>query len=166
MAETVLHVVGHVGTDVDHRKVGDSTDLCTFRLATTPRRWDRDQRAYVDGTTTWFTVQCWRQLAVHVRDSIRRGDPVVVVGRLKTEEWTKDEVRNSRMYLEASAVGHDLTRGTSTFVKAPRRIDMVTDDAAEVREALEDIERYEPSPFEAAPEDSAVADSEGRSGSP
>ena len=108
----------------------------------------------------------WRQLAVHVRDSIRRGDPVVVVGRLKTEEWTKDEVRNSRMYLEASAVGHDLTRGTSTFVKAPRRIDTVTDDAAEVREALEDIERYEPSPFEAAPEDAAVADSEGRSGSP
>ena len=78
MLETVLHVVGHVGTDVDHRKVGESTDLCTFRLATTPRRWDRDQRAYVDGTTTWFTVQCWRQLAVHVRDSVRRGDPVVV----------------------------------------------------------------------------------------
>ena len=26
MLETVLHVVGHVGTDVDHRKVGESTD--------------------------------------------------------------------------------------------------------------------------------------------
>ena len=117
MLETVMHIVGHVGTDVDHRKVGESTDLSTFRLATTPRRWDRDQRAYVDGTTTWITVQCWRQLALHVRDSVRRGDPVVVVGRLKTEEWTKDEVRNSRCILEATSVGHDLMRGVSAFTQ-------------------------------------------------
>lgn len=145
MTETVLTVVGHVGTDVDHRKVGESTDLSTFRLATTPRRWDRDQKAYVDGTTTWFTVQCWRHLAVHVRDSVRRGDPVVVVGRLKTEEWTRDDVRHSRQYLEAGSVGHDLSRGTSTFTKAPRRAEAPTVDSTEVREALEEIERMTPS---------------------
>ncbi len=148
MSETVLHVVGHVGTDVDHRKVGESTDLSTFRLATTPRRWDRNQRAYVDGTTTWFTVQCWRQLAVHVRDSIRRGDPVVVIGRLKTEEWTKDEVRNSRIVLEATSVGHDLARGVSSFRKVSRQVEATNDDAAEVREALEDIERAAPSAYD------------------
>ncbi len=148
MTETVLHVVGHVGTDVDHRKVGESTDLSTFRLATTPRRWDRTQRAYVDGTTTWFTVQCWRQLAVHVRDSIRRGDPVVVIGRLKTEEWTKDDVRNSRIVLEATSVGHDLARGVSSFRKAARQPEATGDDAAEVREALEDIERVAASAYE------------------
>jgi single-strand DNA-binding protein len=147
MTETVLTVVGHVGTDVDHRKVGESTDLSTFRLATTPRRFDRDQKAYVDGTTTWFTVQCWRQLAVHVRDSIRRGDPVVVVGRLKTEEWTKDDVRHTRQYLEATSVGHDLSRGVSTFTKAPRRAETQAADATEVREALEDIERIAPSAY-------------------
>jgi single-strand DNA-binding protein len=157
MSETAVTVVGHVGTDVDHRKVGESTDLSTFRLATTPRRWDRDQRTYVDGTTTWFTVQCWRQLAVHVRDSIRRGDPVVVVGRLKTEEWTKDDVRNSRMYLEASSVGHDLSRGVSSFTKAPRRAEATASDSAEVREALEDIERISPSAYEAAVEGGSVA---------
>jgi len=144
MTETVLHVVGHVGTDVDHRKVGEGTDLSTFRLATTPRRWDRTQRAYVDGTTTWFTVQCWRSLAAHVRDSIRRGDPVLVIGRLKTEEWTKDDVRNSRIVLEATNVGHDLTRGVSAFRKAPRPVESATDDAREVRQALEEVERVEP----------------------
>ncbi len=144
MTETVLHVIGHVGTDVDHRKVGEGTDLSTFRLATTPRRWDRAQRAYVDGTTTWFTVQCWRSLAAHVRDSIRRGDPVLVIGRLKTEEWTKDDVRNSRIVLEATSVGHDLTRGVSAFRKAPRPVEVGSDDAREVRQALEEIERVEP----------------------
>ncbi len=147
MTDTVLHIIGHVGTDVDHRKVGSGIDLSTFRLATTPRRWDRNQRQYIDGTTTWFTVQCWRSLAIHTRDSIRRGDPVVVIGKLKTEEWTKDDVRNSRIILEAVTVGHDLTRGVSSFRKTPRQVEATVDDSAAVREALEDIESVEPVPY-------------------
>jgi len=51
MTDTILHMVGHVGTDVDYRRVGSGTDLSTFRLAATPRRWDRAQRQHVDGTT-------------------------------------------------------------------------------------------------------------------
>lgn len=140
MTDTILHMVGHVGTDVDHRKVGSGTDLSTFRLAATPRRWDRAQRQYVDGTTNWITVQCWRTLAVHVRDSIRRGDPVVVVGRLKTEQWTKEDVQNSRFILEAISVGHDLARGVSRFRKAPRQVEAVADDAQEARAAVQEIE--------------------------
>ena len=141
MSETVLHMLGHVGTDVDYRKVGAGIDLSTFRLASTPRRWDKHHRGYVDGTTNWITVQCWRSLATHVRDSIRRGDPVIVVGRLKTEEWTKDEVRNTRFVLEAMAVGHDLNRGTSSFVKAIRQTEPATDEAADALAAVQEIER-------------------------
>ena len=117
MTDTVLHVVGHIGTDVDHRELPNGTHLSTFRLATTPRYWDRAQRAYVDGTTNWLSVQCWRSLALNVHTSLKRGDPVIVVGRLKTQEWVKDGVRSSRFILEANAVGHDLTRGVCSFTK-------------------------------------------------
>ncbi len=141
MTDTILNMIGHVGTDIDHRRVGSGTDLSTFRLAATPRRWDRSQRQYVDGTTNWITVQCWRALAVHVRDSIRRGDPVVVVGKLKTEQWTKEGVQNSRFILEATSVGHDLARGVSRFRKTPRPIASVTDaDADEALAAVKEIE--------------------------
>jgi single-strand DNA-binding protein len=143
MSDTVLNIVGFVGTDIDYRRVGDSTDLSTFRLASTPRRWDRTQRQYVDGPTNWLTVQCWRLLALHVRDSLRRGDPVVVVGRLKTEEWTKDEVRHSRFFIDATTVGHDLSRGVSTFRKVSRQIDPPTDEAAEAVKAIQQIEDAE-----------------------
>lgn len=148
MTDTVMHMVGHVGTDVDYRKVGSGTDLSTFRLATTPRRWDRNQRAYVDGTTSWITVQCWRSLALHVRDSIRRGDPVLVIGKLKTEEWTKDEVRNSRFVLEATTVGHDLNRGVSTFQKMARQVEAPVDDTAAAVEAIERLESSESVSFD------------------
>lgn len=143
MSETVLSMIGHVGTDIDYRKVGNGTDLSTFRLATTPRRWDRNQRQYVDGTTSWISVQCWRSLAVHVRDSVRRGDPVILVGKLKTEEWTKDGVRNSRFVLEAVSVGHDLNRGVSTFHKVVRPLEAPVDEGLAATEALQEIEAAE-----------------------
>jgi single-strand DNA-binding protein len=127
VTETVIHMIGHAGTDVDHRQVGNGTDLSTFRLASTPRRFDRASDKFVDGTTTWITVQCWRLLAVHARDSIRRGDPLVVIGKLKTEEWEKDGTRYSRLVLDALAVGHDLNRGVSTFRKTPRVAEARTD---------------------------------------
>jgi single-strand DNA-binding protein len=127
MTDTVIHMIGHAGTDIDYRQVGNGTDLSTFRLASTPRRFDRASEKFVDGTTNWITVQCWRLLALHVRDSVRRGDPLVVVGRLKTEEWEKDGTRYSRMVLDALAVGHDLNRGVSAFRKAARLADARTD---------------------------------------
>lgn len=146
MTDTVLHIVGFVGTDIDHRQVGEGTDLSTFRLASTPRRWDKGQRQYVDGTTNWLTVQCWRGLAMHVRESLRRGDPVVVIGRLRTEEWTKEDVRQSRFYLDAMTVGHDLTRGVSTFRKVVRPVETPTDEAAEALRAMRQIEDAETVP--------------------
>jgi single-strand DNA-binding protein len=141
MTETVIHMIGHAGTDVDYRQIGNSTDLSTFRLASTPRRYDRHSNQYVDGTTTWITVQCWRSLALHVRDAVRRGDPLVVVGKLKTEEWTKDDQRHSRMVLEAVAVGHDLSRGVSSFRKASRPIERGADEPASVDQADEGLAR-------------------------
>ena len=143
MSDTVLNIVGFVGTDIDYRRVGEATDLSTFRLASTPRRWDKTQRQFVDGPTNWLTVQCWRSLALHVRDSLRRGDPVVVVGRLKTEEWTKDDVRHSRFFIDATTVGHDLSRGISTFRKVARQPEPASDEAAEAVKAIQQIEAAE-----------------------
>ncbi|MBA2561090.1 MAG: single-stranded DNA-binding protein [Propionibacteriales bacterium] len=148
MTDTVIHIIGHVGTDVDYRRVGSGTDLSTFRVASTPRRWDRGQRGYVDGTTTWLSVQCWRSLALHVRDSVRRGDPIVVVGKLKTEEWTKDGVRNSRFILDAISVGHDLNRGVSSFRKMAKPVETPADDSRDARDALQEIEDAEAVPYD------------------
>lgn len=121
MTETVMHIVGHVGTDIDHRTVAGGVDLSTFRLASTPRRFDRQQQRYVDGTTNWFSVQCWRALAANIATSLHCGDPVVVVGKLRTQEWERDDgAKTSRFVVEALAIGHDLGRGTARFTKMAR----------------------------------------------
>jgi single-strand DNA-binding protein len=157
MTETVIHVIGHVGTDVDCREVGNGAHLSQFRLATTPRYYDRAQRAYVDGVTNWLSVQCWRNLAVHARDSLKRGDPVVVVGKLKTQEWVKDNVRHSRFILEATAIGHDLSRGVSVFTKMARAAEAFPDHSRVAVQAAQELEEAtselasQPDPFRDEP---------------
>ncbi len=66
-------------------------------------------------------MTCWRTLADHVRDSVRKGEPVLVHGRLRTDVWQREDGQSSVTHVvEATYVGHDLTRGTAVFVKAAR----------------------------------------------
>jgi single-strand DNA-binding protein len=118
VGETYVTVQGWVGGDVQFKEVTGGVALASFRLGSTPRQYDRAKGTWVDRPTTWYTVECWRTLAQNVFDSVYRGQPVVVSGRLKTTEWTEEggETRQ-RTVLDAFSVGHDLTRGTTKFAK-------------------------------------------------
>jgi single-strand DNA-binding protein len=116
--EAYLTVSGHIGGEVEFRRTQQTnTARATFRLACTPRV--HRQGNWTDDPTTWLTVVCWRSLAEHVADSLAKGDPVVVVGRVRTQAWT-DDGQHERMVVEATTVGHDLSRGTSAFRRAQR----------------------------------------------
>ena len=120
MNETLITLQGYVGGDVRLRAAGD-TEVATFRVACTPRRWSRKEQAWTDARTQWYTVNCWRTLAHHVDRSVRRGDPVVVHGRLTQSSWVNSEGVEVTAYdVEALFVGHDLNRGTTSFTKASR----------------------------------------------
>ena len=138
MNETFVTFHGWAGSDVRHRTVKD-VSVATFRVAVTPRL--RKEGSWVDGETAWYTVTAWRSLADHVRDSIRKGDPVIVHGRLRTETWRPDEGPGSTtLHVEASLVGHDLTRGLSHFIKRPERRndETATDNTADTADTASD----------------------------
>ena len=135
-AQITLH--GWIGQDPDYDASGD-VSRCRFRIATTPRRYDKEQGAWVDGETQWYSVITWRGLADNCGRSLKRADPVVVHGRLKAETWTnRAGIEVTSFEVEASMVGHDLTRGTSVFTRTPgqtapvdRPVDRPADAAAE-----------------------------------
>ena len=119
--ETYVTVFGRVGSDPDLKERGHSPHL-SFRLASTPRQFDKNLGYFIDKTTTWFQVECWRQLAQNTADSVQLGQPVIVAGKLRTHEWKDDNGEpRSRLVLEAFAIGHDLNRGTTSYTRsAPR----------------------------------------------
>jgi single-strand DNA-binding protein len=129
MNESYVTLQGWVGNDVDVREVGD-TSCASFRVGSTPR-W-RKGESWVDGQTSWFTVNCWRSLGRNVAASVRRGDAVVVHGRVRVDVWERDgQPPSVNWIVDATFVGHDLNRDTSSFAKTPRNpvSDPVSDSA-------------------------------------
>jgi len=116
--ESQVTLSGYVGSEVEFSR---GADWCAarFRLGCTPH-W-RKGTTWVNGETTWLTVRMAGATAENVRDSVRKGDPLIVSGRLRTRVWEdKDQVHHEMLVIEAQSLGHDLAKGVSTFIRPMR----------------------------------------------
>ena len=121
MNESMVTFQGWLGGDVRTQQAGAAT-VARFRVASTPRRLNRSTGEWHDGPTQWYSVSAWRSLGDHCAASLRRGDPVVVHGRLTQSSWVNQEgVEMTSLEVDASFVGHDLNRGTTDFSRATGR---------------------------------------------
>lgn len=133
MNDSHVTLQGWVGGPVDVRDVAGTT-CASFRIGCTPRYLRAGQ--WVDGETSWFTINCWRALGENVRHSINKGDPVIVQGRIRTDVWRREgEPPQTTIFVDALTVGHDLTRGTSLFNKTTRPVVATVEDE-QVKEML------------------------------
>jgi single-strand DNA-binding protein len=131
MNETQMTIVGNVVDDPRRRETKNGFAVTNFRVASTSRRYDREQEKFVDNGTLFVTVTCWRAMAENVFKSLRKGQPVVVTGRYYMREYTVEEQVRTAYELEATAVGHDLSRGTTQFTRvyqSPQTVTVVKDE--------------------------------------
>jgi single-strand DNA-binding protein len=107
---------GYVATEPKYRTIKGTTPIVSMRVAWTQRYLDRDSGEWRDGNTSFATVNCWRKLAGNVAPSLRKGQAVVVAGRLQVREGD-DRQGGRRIFveIEADAIGHDLSRGVAHF---------------------------------------------------
>jgi single-strand DNA-binding protein len=117
MNDTMMTIVGNVVDTPRKRQTANGHVVTNFRVASTSRRYDREQERFVDNSTLFVTVTCWRAMGVNVDTSIKKGQPVVVYGRYYMREYKVEEQIRTSYELEAVAVGHDLSRGTSQFTR-------------------------------------------------
>jgi len=111
-----VSLTGYVATQPHWRGIGTPSQNVTMRVAWTPRRLDRSTGEWVDGHTSYVSVFCWRKLAENVATCLRKGDPVLVKGRLSVRDYTdKEGVPRTTVEIDAAAVGHDLGRGVAQF---------------------------------------------------
>ncbi|MBK9696008.1 MAG: single-stranded DNA-binding protein [Propionibacteriaceae bacterium] len=148
--EAQVWMTGRVGSEVEYRPVNSNVAFANFRMACTPRILRSGE--WGDADTTWVGVSCSRALAEHVKCSLTKGDPVVVVGRLRTKRWVDGNgVEHEQLTIEASSVGHDLTHGTAKYHRVrrapepPGRVEPVDADpeSDDGDEELRDLERQE-----------------------
>jgi single-strand DNA-binding protein len=117
MNESYITVHGYVVAAPTVRTVGEHT-VANFRIGVTPRKLERSSGEWRDAETQWYSVSAWRALGDNVARSLRRGDPVIVQGRLNARTWINASHAEVVAHdIEAAVVGHDLRRGVTTFAK-------------------------------------------------
>ena len=118
MNDLTVTVTGWAATDPKLHVGSQGSTLVSFRLASTSRYFDRVKEEWVDNPTEWFTVRAFRNAAITISQSVTKGQPVVVHGRLKSNEWEAEDGKRFDLVIDAFSVGHDLTRGIATFTRA------------------------------------------------
>ncbi|GAB3172971.1 hypothetical protein GCM10027059_43140 [Myceligenerans halotolerans] len=107
-------VTGNAGSDPVIRRSSRGTEWTRFSVASTRRIRDTDGEFY-DGPTIWFQVKAWGHAAVNISESVRKGQPVMVAGRLEVEEWGDDTHRRTSLVINADSVGPNLMKGRAAF---------------------------------------------------
>lgn len=133
MGSSIITITGNVTADPQVHEFDTGTRKSKFSVACTPSVRDRNTGEYSDGTTTFYDVECWNRLAHNATVSLHKGDPVVVTGRLSVETWQgQDGGRRQSVIITASAVGHDLARGTALFERQQQApVQSAPDDGAD-----------------------------------
>lgn len=118
--ETQITVVGNLVDDPELRWTPAGAAVAKFRVASTPRRYDKQTNAWTDGDPLYLGVNVWRAQAEHVAESVTKGMRVVVVGRLIQRSYEDREgVKRTVYEIEADDVAVSLAFATAKVVKNP-----------------------------------------------
>ncbi len=108
-------LVGRAGT---HPQIsGNSPDRVSLRIITTERWFDKAANVWVDGDEFGVTVVCWKGLGGAVLKTVRKGDPIVVTGRITTRRFEKDGATAYFTEVKADVVGLDVARMGARFAR-------------------------------------------------
>jgi single-strand DNA-binding protein len=119
--ETVITVVGNLVDDPELRFTPSGAAVANFRIASTPRTFDKQTNEWKDGDALFLSCSVWRQAAENVAESLQKGMRVVVQGRLKQRSYeTREGEKRTVVELEVDEVGPSLKYATAKVARVQR----------------------------------------------
>ncbi|MFF4751805.1 single-stranded DNA-binding protein [Streptomyces sp. NPDC001270] len=119
--ETVITVIGNLVDDPELRFTPAGHAVAKFRIASTPRTFDKSTNEWRDGDSLFLTVTAWRKLGENVAESLKRGDRATVVGALKQRSYEDGNgVKRTVYEIEAEDVAASLKNATATVTRNSR----------------------------------------------
>ena len=119
--ETVITVVGNLVDDPELRFTPSGAAVANFRIASTPRTFDKQSNEWKDGEALFLSCSIWRQAAENVAESLQKGMRVIVQGRLRQRAYeTREGERRSVYELDVEEVGPSLKYATAQVTRAQR----------------------------------------------
>jgi single-strand DNA-binding protein len=119
--ETVITVVGNLVDDPELRFTPSGAAVANFRIASTPRTFDRQTNDWKDGEALFLSCAVWRQAAENVAESLQKGMRVVVQGRLKSRQYeTREGEKRTAFEIDVDEVGPSLKYATAKVTRTQR----------------------------------------------
>jgi len=95
-------IVGNLGKDPQTGATNAGKEYSKFSVATS-RKW-KDQNGEQQESTEWHNVVCWNWAAEQAAN-LRKGNRVIVVGRIQTRKYEKDGQDRYITEIQATDIG-------------------------------------------------------------
>ena len=119
--ETTITVIGNLVDDPELRFTPSGAPVANFRIASTPRTFDRQTNEWKDGDTLFLACAVWRQAAENVAESLQKGMRVIVQGRLKSRQYeTREGEKRTVFEIDVEEVGPSLRSASAKVTKTTR----------------------------------------------
>ena len=119
--DTQITLVGNIASDVELRFTPSGAPVANFRVASTPRTYNKQTSQWEDGEAMFLTCNVWRQAAENAAASLAKGMRVIVQGRLKARTFQNREGENRTVFeIDVDEVGPSLTFATATVNRVDR----------------------------------------------
>jgi single-strand DNA-binding protein len=119
--ETVITVVGNLVDDPELRFTPSGAPVCNFRIASTPRTFDRQTNEWKDGDALFLGCSVWRQPAENCAETLQKGMRVIVQGRLKSRQYeTREGEKRTVFEIDVEEIGPSLRYASAKVTKTTR----------------------------------------------
>lgn len=119
--DTQITLVGNIVAEPELRSTPAGAAVCNFRVASTPRVFNKQSNQWEDGEAMFLTCNVWRQAAENAAASLTKGMRVIVQGRLKARTFQNREGENRTVFeIDVDEVGPSLTFATAQVNRNPR----------------------------------------------
>lgn len=121
IGDTQITVVGNMVADPELRFTPSGAAVASFRIASTPRIFDKQSNEWKDGDSLFLSCSVWRQYAENVAESLQKGMRVIVTGRLKQRSYeTREGEKRTVFEIEVDDVGPALKSATAKVNRVSR----------------------------------------------
>lgn len=119
--DTQITIVGNLVDDPQLRYTPTGNAVANFRIASTPRSFDKQANEWRDQPSLFLTCNVWRQAGENVAESLQRGMRVIVTGRLQQRSFETKEGEKRTVYeIEVDDVGPSLKSASAKVTKMAR----------------------------------------------
>jgi single-strand DNA-binding protein len=145
MSDSDLTICGGLGRDPELRFTQGGMAMVTMGVAVS-RRWLDKKTDEWQEKTSWIDVTVFGQLAENVAQSLKKGDRVMVKGRLEQDEWEDRDSgeKRSKLKMVADEIGASLKWATA---QVERNVRDKPDSGRTTRRSPKRDEGYGEEPF-------------------